>query len=537
MADTERDDMMAEPPRFCTNCGEPLEPGQAFCTACGTPAGAPEQKPEQKPGLESEMAADAVPAPVPEPQVAADEDFTDASEPQPARPQPEAAESEPERGADAFLEEEADPTEVGMASEPLPAPIPEPDSDATCAAVPDPLAEPTEAGAIGSEPLPSAEPGAPVPPASPSGSAPEAPARKPRSKTPLIVVITALVAVAATVGVIFLTRPQSKPSAPADQGSAGEQDASAVVVDGTKEADDRKSPERIVVKLTDKYTTSFGSVNAVTYPAFSFKTPDGWKMRRDDVNQYGEQITLENADGVAIEYLMLSGEPSDSAKTSFEDAKSVADAAFVPGAVQAEDYSSLGSFIVAKGSLKAGDGAASGICYALLPASSIEDGAQPPMVSGAPGFGYGSSISFSCRSDKELDAQTEQEVIAILASFEVDESASAAPAEADVVDNTGDTVDADQSDYILPESASRAYSESELSSMSDYELYLARNEIYARHGRRFKNEDLQSYFGSKSWYNPSVDPGDFDQSVFNEAERANIKTIKGIEKSRGSQYL
>jgi hypothetical protein len=29
------------PQRFCTNCGQPLAPGTAFCVACGTPAGTP----------------------------------------------------------------------------------------------------------------------------------------------------------------------------------------------------------------------------------------------------------------------------------------------------------------------------------------------------------------------------------------------------------------------------------------------------------------------------------------------------------------
>src|SRR5581483_5049946 len=29
------------PQRFCTNCGQPLAPGAAFCVACGTPASTP----------------------------------------------------------------------------------------------------------------------------------------------------------------------------------------------------------------------------------------------------------------------------------------------------------------------------------------------------------------------------------------------------------------------------------------------------------------------------------------------------------------
>ncbi|MFR4802032.1 MAG: YARHG domain-containing protein [Eggerthellaceae bacterium] len=33
--------------------------------------------------------------------------------------------------------------------------------------------------------------------------------------------------------------------------------------------------------------------------------------------------------------------------------------------------------------------------------------------------------------------------------------------------------------------------------MSDYELYLARNEVFARHGRIFKNSDLQEYLARR----------------------------------------
>ena len=55
-------------------------------------------------------------------------------------------------------------------------------------------------------------------------------------------------------------------------------------------------------------------------------------------------------------------------------------------------------------------------------------------------------------------------------------------------------------DYILPNSSAELISEQDLEGLSDWELYIARNEIYARHGRGFKNKDLQEYFGSKSWY-------------------------------------
>ncbi len=99
--------------------------------------------------------------------------------------------------------------------------------------------------------------------------------------------------------------------------------------------------------------------------------------------------------------------------------------------------------------------------------------------------------------------------------------------------DSGEEADADEEtsndEYILPESDSRYYTEDELSSLTKDELRIARNEIYARHGRRFDSEDLQSYFDEKSWYQGTVDPSDFSMSVFNDYELANIRTIEDAE--------
>lgn len=98
----------------------------------------------------------------------------------------------------------------------------------------------------------------------------------------------------------------------------------------------------------------------------------------------------------------------------------------------------------------------------------------------------------------------------------------------------------DSSTYILPDSGSHRYTAGELSDLSDWELYLARNEIFARRGREFRNEDLQRYFESQSWYTPTYSPDDFDaraSELLNDVERANAETILKLEQSRGSQYI
>lgn len=96
---------------------------------------------------------------------------------------------------------------------------------------------------------------------------------------------------------------------------------------------------------------------------------------------------------------------------------------------------------------------------------------------------------------------------------------------------------APNADYLLPDSATREYANDELLKMSDYELFIARNEIYARHGREFQSDELKSYFGAKSWYKGTTPSASFDESVLNEAERANIEHMLEIEQKRGSKYV
>ena len=92
--------------------------------------------------------------------------------------------------------------------------------------------------------------------------------------------------------------------------------------------------------------------------------------------------------------------------------------------------------------------------------------------------------------------------------------------------------------YVLPDSSTRLYSASELQGLSNWDLYIARNEIYARHGRMFQKDDLQSYFNGQSWYTPRYSPEQFDSmGLLNSTEQQNAATILSIEQSRGSEYL
>lgn len=85
------------------------------------------------------------------------------------------------------------------------------------------------------------------------------------------------------------------------------------------------------------------------------------------------------------------------------------------------------------------------------------------------------------------------------------------------------------SQYFLPESNSRYMTMEELDGFTAADCRLARNELYARHGRRFDDENLQAHFDSCEWYQGTIAPEDFDESVLNEYEIANRDLIVQYE--------
>lgn len=89
------------------------------------------------------------------------------------------------------------------------------------------------------------------------------------------------------------------------------------------------------------------------------------------------------------------------------------------------------------------------------------------------------------------------------------------------------------SDYIIFNSGARYLDESDLYSLSPDELRLARNEIYARHGRLFEDEALQSYFDMQDWYHGTIEPSDFSQSMLNDYEIHNVELISNYESEMG----
>ena len=68
-----------------------------------------------------------------------------------------------------------------------------------------------------------------------------------------------------------------------------------------------------------------------------------------------------------------------------------------------------------------------------------------------------------------------------------------------------------------------------LRGVSLYELRILRNEVYARHGRRFETPWLRDYFKNEPWYTPRAS---FTIAELSENEKANIKVIQVVEARR-----
>lgn len=83
------------------------------------------------------------------------------------------------------------------------------------------------------------------------------------------------------------------------------------------------------------------------------------------------------------------------------------------------------------------------------------------------------------------------------------------------------------------ETDKKYYNKEDFKDCSKNVLLVARNEIYARYGRIFENEDLNNYFMAQLWYEPRFSEEEFDTSILNDYEIKNIETIIQVEKDLG----
>ena len=89
----------------------------------------------------------------------------------------------------------------------------------------------------------------------------------------------------------------------------------------------------------------------------------------------------------------------------------------------------------------------------------------------------------------------------------------------------------DISNFIEPlfETDKKYYTKEEFENEPMLVIHLAKNEIYARHGYTFADKDLYNYFMGCIWYSPTCDSTNFDDSIFNEYERANLEILADLD--------
>lgn len=84
-------------------------------------------------------------------------------------------------------------------------------------------------------------------------------------------------------------------------------------------------------------------------------------------------------------------------------------------------------------------------------------------------------------------------------------------------------------EYVFKDSDKKYLSKDEVKSVDSSMLNIGKNEIYARHGYIFADENLKQYFEEKLWYKGEVTADQFDENQLNSFEKKNIELINTIE--------
>lgn len=135
-------------------------------------------------------------------------------------------------------------------------------------------------------------------------------------------------------------------------------------------------------------------------------------------------------------------------------------------------------------------------------------------------------------SQPEMESETSKDNKIIADNSDDSEIDTLKEDEAEEIDEAEEKEDAtedDISEYVMQQSNSRYLTETDVRGMTAQQLNYAKNEIYARHGRKFDSPELQEFFDSKSWYTGIYSPKEFDTNYSN-------KLLSSIEK-KNAEFL
>jgi len=102
--------------------------------------------------------------------------------------------------------------------------------------------------------------------------------------------------------------------------------------------------------------------------------------------------------------------------------------------------------------------------------------------------------------------------------------AAAAPVPAPTVAEPPPPAVASTPGMVFPDSSRRLLRPAELANLGPATLAIARNEIFARKGRRFVRADVRAYFEQFDWYHPVA-----DNVQLNRIERQNVERLQAAE--------
>ena len=133
---------------------------------------------------------------------------------------------------------------------------------------------------------------------------------------------------------------------------------------------------------------------------------------------------------------------------------------------------------------------------------------------------------FEDLSDVDLFSLSQDE----LATTVREEPETEAESETESETETESEIEADtRSEYIFPDMDTRYLTQDEVSKLSLQAVCYAKNELYARHGRKFLSQELKDYFNDKTWYEGTVDLDSFSPGVFNTYESDNLLLLVSAE--------
>lgn len=144
---------------------------------------------------------------------------------------------------------------------------------------------------------------------------------------------------------------------------------------------------------------------------------------------------------------------------------------------------------------------------------------------------YGWSMAWYPDGYETLDALYKDVVIKYADTYNhednIDESAATTAVDSSAATEEEDEEDGDGEDgVIFPDSSDERLDEDEVKNLSDEDLRYAINELYARHGYIFKDEELGEYYSQFDWYEGKVKAEDFSMDMFNDVEQDNVEMLQ-----------